>query len=198
MAATRTGTAAWKRTRAEVLRRDPMCQIRRPGTTTLSRISRGYGAMQRHVLDTLKLNTADPLADFDVPPYYQSFTGIKDLVVPALDARYPEGWFNPRREESPWHKFPEAESVKRAIRKLAAGASSRSKCSVKSGIGTANRTRPEESQRTTSDPLPGGVTPVGNSPRENMGERRPMYGWRCRLGRSGNGDSFGNGNLYVS
>jgi hypothetical protein len=62
-------------------------------------MSKGYGAVQRHVLARLAANTADPAADHDTLPYHQSWTSLHDL-----------------RAGTPFHD----ESVRRAISKLAA------------------------------------------------------------------------------
>ena len=61
-------------------------------------MSKGYGAVQRHVLARLAENPADPAADHDAPPYHQSWTSLHDL---RTGTRYHE------------------ESVRRAVSKLA-------------------------------------------------------------------------------
>lgn len=43
-------------------------------------MSKGYGAVQRAILGELAANTADPAADYDAPPCYQSWTPMAALA----------------------------------------------------------------------------------------------------------------------
>jgi hypothetical protein len=42
-------------------------------------MSKGLGAVQRAVLDALRTNDADPMADFQVCPFYQSWSPLDEL-----------------------------------------------------------------------------------------------------------------------
>jgi hypothetical protein len=44
-------------------------------------MSTGYGIVQRNVLDYLAQNPADPMDDFDVPPFYRSWTRLGDMAA---------------------------------------------------------------------------------------------------------------------
>jgi hypothetical protein len=46
-------------------------------------VSKGRGAVQRRILAELAENTADPRADYDTPPCYQSWTRMADLARAA-------------------------------------------------------------------------------------------------------------------
>ena len=43
-------------------------------------MSKGYGAVQRAILEELAANTADQQADYDAPPCYQSWTPMAALA----------------------------------------------------------------------------------------------------------------------
>ena len=65
-------------------------------------MSKGYGIVQRRVLAQLTEVTADPMADFDMPPWFQSWTPLAELAG---------------GKSSAWSIY---ESTRRAVAKLAA------------------------------------------------------------------------------
>jgi hypothetical protein len=67
-------------------------------------MSKGHGAVQRAILDRLAATTADPLADFVVPPGYQSWTSLEELSQAIREPGF----------------IPHAESIRRALSKLRA------------------------------------------------------------------------------
>ena len=68
-------------------------------------MSRGLGKIQRHILEQLAANQADPMRDFEQQPCYQSWTAMHDLAG-GKDAR---GWIDSSA----------VESYRRAVAKLA-------------------------------------------------------------------------------